>query len=232
MNKPVSQRDAAMPSRRAFLSGLGALVVAVSLPAGSRIARASGSDFAPNAFIRIADDGTVTLIMRDVEMGQGIWTGAAMLLAEELDLGLDQVTPQFAPPDEALYASPLLQTQATGGSTSIRGDWEEFRKRAAVTRAALVQAAAKQWGVEPAACTVERGVVRHAPSGRSASYGSLAAFAAAAPLPADAPLKPKETWKLIGTPQKRLDTPTKVNGKTVYGIDAKVSGMKVASVAM
>lgn len=232
MDKSVSLRAVAAPSRRTFLSGLGALVVAVSLPAGPRAARAAARDFAPNAFIRIAEDGTITLIMRDVEMGQGIWTGASMLLAEELDVGLDQVTPQFAPPDEALYASPLLQTQATGGSTSIRGDWEEFRKCAAVTRAALVQAAAGQWGVEPAACTVERGTVRHAPSGRSASYGSLAALAAAAPLPADAPLKPKETWKLIGTPQKRLDTPTKVNGRTLYGIDAKVPGMKVASVAM
>ncbi|MHC2109428.1 xanthine dehydrogenase family protein molybdopterin-binding subunit [Methylobacterium sp. CM6246] len=232
MNKPFPTRDVVVPSRRTFLSGIGALVVAVSLPAGPRVARAAARDFAPNAFIRVAEDGTVTLVMRDVEMGQGIWTGASMLLAEELDLGLDQVTPQFAPPDEALYASPLLQTQATGGSTSIRGDWEEFRKRAAVTRAALVQAAAGRWGVEPATCTVERGVVRHASSGRSASYGSLAALAAAAPLPADAPLKPKETWKLIGTPQKRLDTPTKVNGRTVYGIDAKVPGMKVATVAM
>jgi isoquinoline 1-oxidoreductase beta subunit len=196
------------------------------------VARAAAGDFAPNAFIRISGDGKIALIMRDVEMGQGIWTGASMLLAEELDVGLDQVTPEFAPPDEKLYANPLLQTQATGGSTSIRGDWDEFRKIAAVTRAVLIQAAARQWAVEPNACTVERGVVRHAPSGRSASYGSLAAVAARLPLPADAPLKPKQTWKLIGTAQKRLDTPTKVNGGTVYGIDAGVPGMKVASVAM
>jgi isoquinoline 1-oxidoreductase beta subunit len=171
--------------------------------------------------------------MRDVEMGQGIWTGASMLLAEEFKVGLDQVVaPEFAPPDEKLYASPLLQTQATGGSTSIRGDWEEFRKIAAVTRAVLVHAAAQRWAVEPNACTVERGVVRHPPSGRTAAYGSLAALAATLPLPADAPLKPKQTWTLIGTPQKRLDTPTKVNGGTVYGIDARVPGMKIASVAM
>ena len=232
MNKPVVDHGSGTLSRRVFLSGAGALVVAANLPAGSRMARAATGDFAPNAFIRISEDGRIALIMRDVEMGQGIWTGASMLLAEELEVGLDQVTPEFAPPNEKLYASPLLQMQATGGSTSMRGDWDEFRKIAAVTRAVLVQAAARRWGVEPNACAVERGVVRHAPSGRSASYGSLAALAATLPLPADAPLKPKAAWKLIGTPQKRLDTPTKVNGGTVYGIDVRLPGMKVASVAM
>jgi isoquinoline 1-oxidoreductase beta subunit len=233
MNKPVFDHGFGPPSRRAFLSGAGALIVATSLSVGPRVTRATTTgDFAPYAFIRISGDGKIAFIMRDVEMGQGIWTGASMLLAEELEVGLDQVAPEFAPPNEKLYASPLLHTQATGGSTSMRGDWDEFRKVAAATRAVLVQAAARQWGVEPNACAVERGVVHHTPSGRSASYGSLAAFAATLPLPADAPLKPKETWKLIGTPQKRLDTPTKVNGGTVYGIDAKVPGMKVASVAM
>ena len=232
MNKPVVDHGSGTLSRRVFLSGAGALVVAANLPAGSRMARAATGDFAPNAFIHISEDGKIALIMRDVEMGQGIWTGASMLLAEELEVGLDQVTPEFAPPNEKLYASPLLQMQATGGSTSMRGDWEEFRKIAAVTRAVLVQAAARRWGVEPNACAVERGVVRHAPSGRSASYGSLAALAATLPQPADAPLKPKAAWKLIGTPQKRLDTPTKVNGGTVYGIDVRLPGMKVASVAM
>src|SRR5262249_53095313 len=153
-------------------------------------------------FIRISPDDKIALIMRDVEMGQGIWTGASMLLAEELEVGLDQVTPEFAPPDEKLYASPVLKTQATGGSTSMRGDWEEFRTIPAVTRGVLVQAAAQRWAVELDACTVERGVVRHLPSGRSASYGSLAVLAATLPLPADAPLKPKQTWRLIGTPQK------------------------------
>jgi isoquinoline 1-oxidoreductase subunit beta len=196
------------------------------------MARAASGDFAPNAFIRIGEDGKIVLIMRDVEMGQGIWTGASMLLAEELDVGLDQVTPEFAPPNEKLYASPLLGTQATGGSTSIRGDWESFRKAAAIARAVLVQAAAQQWGVEPSACTVQSGVVQHAPSGRSAPYGSLVALAVTLPLPTDAPLKPAKDWKLIGTPQKRLDTATKVNGRTVYGIDVKIPDMKIANVAM
>jgi isoquinoline 1-oxidoreductase beta subunit len=231
MNQAHASRAVPL-DRRAFQSGAGALVVAAALPAGPRRSWAETGEFRPNAFIRIAEDGKITLIMRDVEMGQGIWTGASMLLAEELDVGLDQVSPEFAPPDEKLYASPVLQTQATGGSTSMRGDWDQFRKIAAVTRAALVQAAAQQWGVEPAACIVERGVVSHAASGRSATYGSLATLAASLPLPADAPLKPKPAWKLIGTPQKRLDTPTKVNGGTIYGIDVKAPGMKFASVAM
>ena len=232
MNEPVPGRAFAPLNRRSFVSGAGALLVAASLPAGSCPAQAAATLFAPNAFIRIPESGPITLIMRDVEMGQGIWTGASMLLAEELDVGLDQVVAEFAPPDEALYASPLLQTQATGGSTSMRGDWEQFRMAAATTRAVLVQAAARQWAVDPTSCTVERGVVSHAASGRSAPYGSLVALAATLPLPADAPLKPKATWTLIGTPQKRLDTPTKVNGRTVYGIDAQVPGMKIASVAM
>jgi isoquinoline 1-oxidoreductase beta subunit len=219
-------------SRRAFLAGSAALMVATVLPAGSRIAEAAGGEFAPNAFIRIGEDGRIALVMRDVEMGQGIWTGASMLLAEELDVGLDQVTPEFAPPNDKLYANPLLGVQATGGSTSIRGDWLALRQAAAVCRTALVQAAARQWGVDPAACSVARGVVKHEASGRSAAYGTLVPAAMAQPLPKDVPLKDREDWTLIGTAQKRLDTPDKVNGKTIYGIDVQLPGMKIAAVSL
>ena len=233
MSKMLSGGDMTRIDRRGFLAGAAAvLVVAAFVPAGSRIARAADSNFEPNAFIRIGEDGKITLIMRDVEMGQGIWTGASMLMAEELDVGLDQVTPDFAPPNDKLYANPLLGLQATGGSTSIRADWQSLRKAAAITRAALVQAAAKQWGVEPAACTVAMGTVTHTASGRTASYGSLVALAVTLPLPTDAPLKDRKDWKLIGTPQKRVDTATKVNGKTVYGIDVQLPGMKIAAAAM
>ncbi|MCK0196514.1 molybdopterin-dependent oxidoreductase [Ancylobacter sp. 6x-1] len=220
------------PDRRSFLTGSLALVVAASLPLGSRMARAAAAGpFAPNAFIRISEDGRIVLIMRDVEMGQGIWTGASMLMAEELDVGLDQVEPDFAPPDDKLYANPLLGQQATGGSTSIRADWEGLRKPAAIARRALVEAAAREWKVAPADCTVERGVVRHAASGRSASYGSLVALAATSPLPQDAPLKDRKDWKLIGTSQKRVDTRHKVDGGATYGIDVKLPGMKIALLA-
>jgi isoquinoline 1-oxidoreductase beta subunit len=222
------------PERRAFLAGAAALLVAASIPMGGRMARAASAagPFAPNAFIRIGGDGKIILVMRDVEMGQGIWTGAAMLMAEELDVRLDQVTADFAPPDDKLYANPLIGFQATGGSTSIRGDWDSLRKAAAIARGALVRAAATQWTAEPAECSVERGVVKHGPSGRTASYASLVPAALTLPLPADAPLKDRKRWTLIGTPQKRVDTPTKVNGKTIYGIDVQVPGMKVAAVAM
>ena len=232
MSETLATRDGLPLNRRAFLAGGATLVLAAALPMGSRIARAAAGIFEPNAFIRIGEDGRIILIMRDVEMGQGIWTGASMLLAEELDVGLDQVTPDFAPPNEKLYANPLLGQQATGGSTSIRADWSDLRKAAATARAVLVQAAAKQWNVDPAGCSVTRGTVTHRASGRTATYASLVPLAVTLPLPTDAPLKDPKAWTLIGTPQKRLDTPDKVHGKTVYGIDVQVPGMKIATVAL
>lgn len=232
MRETTSTRNGPSLNRRGVLAGGAALVLAAALPVGSRIARAADGIFEPNAFIRIGEDGRIVLIMRDVEMGQGIWTGASMLLAEELDVGLDQVAPDFAPPNEKLYANPLLGQQATGGSTSIRADWSDLRKAAATARAALVQAAAKQWSVAAADCTVTRGTVTHGASGRTATYASLVPLAATQPLPKDAPLKDPKVWTLIGKPQKRLDTPDKVHGKTVYGIDVQLPGMKIATVAL
>lgn len=231
MNGSVKQDEFKL-DRRTLLAGSAALVVAASLPLGGRMARAAaGNSFEPNAFIRIGSDGGIALVMRDAEMGQGIWTGASMLLAEELDVGLDQVVPEAAPPDDKLYANPLIGFQATGGSTAIRGDWESLRKAAAIARLALVQAAATQWKVKPADCTVERGTVKHAASGRSATYASLVGAAAGAPLPQDAPLKARADWKLIGTPQKRVDTRHKVDGGVVYGVDVKLPGMKIGAIA-
>jgi isoquinoline 1-oxidoreductase beta subunit len=232
MSETVVTRNGLPLNRRAFLAGGAVLVLAAALPMGSRIARAAAGIFEPNAFIRIGEDGRIILIMRDVEMGQGIWTGASMLLAEELDVGLDQVTPDFAPPNEKLYANPLLGQQATGGSTSIRADWTDLRKAAATARAVLVQAAAKRWNVDPAGCSVTRGTVTHGASGRTATYAALVPLAVTLPLPQNPPLKDPKSWTLIGTPQKRLDTPDKVRGKTVYGIDVQVPGMKIATVAL
>ena len=216
-------------NRRAFLASGAALLIATALPMRARRALAGGqAPFAPNAFIRVGQDGKIELIMRDVEMGQGIWTGASMLLAEELEVGLDQVTPSFAPPNEALYSS-MLGTQATGGSTSIRGDFDQFRQAAATARTVLVQAAANRWRVDPASLRVERGVVRHDVSGRAAPYADLVAEAVTLPVPKAVRLKDRKDWTLIGKSQKRLDTPGKVNGSTVYGIDVRVPGMKVAT---
>jgi len=224
-----------MPSRRTVL--VGGLIAGGGLMLGLRLpTRAAAADetsnFAPNAFVRVAPSGAVTLIMPDAEVGQGIYTSAAMLIAEELELGLDQIQIQAAPPDLKNYANPLLGDQATGGSTSIRADWMRLRQAGATARTMLVATAAKRWGVAPAACTVERGVVHHAASGKSAAYGALATEAAAMPVPQDVPLKAAADFKLIGTRAKRLDTPSKVNGTAIYGIDAKLPGMKIATLAI
>jgi isoquinoline 1-oxidoreductase beta subunit len=220
--------------RLGLLAG-GGLVLGFAVPlAGGRIARAGNADVAgpsPAAFIRIGADDAITLIMPDTECGQGIWTSAAMLIAEELEVALDRVTLMPAPPDLKLYASPVLEEQATGGSTSIIGDWTRLREAGARARIMLVQAAADRWQVDPATCEARQGAVHHDASGRVATYGELAEAAAALPVPAKVALKEPADWRLIGTPQKRLDTPAKVNGTAVFGIDVQVPGMKIGTVA-
>jgi isoquinoline 1-oxidoreductase beta subunit len=225
-----------MPSRRALLQASlaagGGLLIGLRLPsrAHAQLPDAAG-DFMPNAFVRIAPDNSIALIMSHTECGQGVYTSACMLIAEELEVGLDQVTAEHAPPNNALYSDPFLGEQATGGSTSTRAGWEPLRKAGAAARMMLVAAAAAKWRVDPATCTAERGMVRHTTSGRAFSYGQLASAAALLPVPKDIPLKPASAFTLIGKPQKRLDTPAKVNGTMQFGIDVQVPGMKVGSVA-
>jgi isoquinoline 1-oxidoreductase beta subunit len=186
--------------------------------------------FAPNAFIRVDADGSVRLVMPNVEMGQGIYTGACMMLAEELEVGIDQIKVEHAPPNEELYSMPLLGGQITGGSTSTRGHWEVLREAGAVARTLLVAAAAERWHVDPDACTVSRGVVFHPSSKRSLGYGALAKSAGALPVPAKVTLKDPKTFSLIGKPLRRVDSADKVRGATQFGIDVKVPGMKIATV--
>jgi isoquinoline 1-oxidoreductase beta subunit len=220
---------------RAGLLAGGGLLLGFTVPVlGSRLARGKPADVtgpAPTAFIRIAPDNSITLIMPDAECGQGIWTSAAMLIAEELEVGMEGIKLMPAPPDAALYASPDLGEQATGGSTSIIGDWTRLREAGARARMMLIQAAANQWHVDPASCRAAAGVVHHDASGRSAPYGQLAEAADALPVPGKVALKPSSAFELIGTSQKRLDTPSKVNGSAVYGIDVQVPGMKIGTVA-
>jgi isoquinoline 1-oxidoreductase subunit beta len=187
--------------------------------------------FAPNAFIRIDNAGKTALVMPQVEMGQGIYTAVAMILAEELDADFSSIVLEHAPANEKLYANPAFGIQATGGSTSVRAFWKSLRAAGASARAMLVQAAAKQWEVEPASCTAANGEVIHAASGRKLGYGALAEAANTETPPKDAPLKDPKDFVLIGKPLKRFDTPDKVNGKTVYGIDAMLPDMKFATVA-
>jgi isoquinoline 1-oxidoreductase beta subunit len=186
--------------------------------------------FAPNAFIRIDTTGKTTLVMPQVEMGQGVYTSIPMILAEELDADWNNIALEHAPANEKLYANPMLTVQATGNSNSIRAFWMPLRKAAAQSRALLVAAAAKQWNVSPDSCTTDSGKVFHKASNRSLSYGELAASANGTP-PANPPLKQPKDFRLIGRPLKRLDTPTKTNGKTIYGIDVMLPGMKFATLA-
>jgi isoquinoline 1-oxidoreductase beta subunit len=185
--------------------------------------------FAPNAFIRIDQAGNTTLVMPQVEMGQGVYTSIAMILAEELDADFAKVTLEHAPPDDKLYGNPVFGLQVTGNSNSIRAFWKPLREAGASTRAMLVQAAAQQWQVEPASCTTANSEVTHKESGRKLSYGALATSAGSERPPTDVALKDPKDFVLIGKPLKRLDTPDKVDGKAVYGIDAMLADMKFAT---
>ncbi|MGB6399761.1 MAG: molybdopterin cofactor-binding domain-containing protein, partial [Bradyrhizobium sp.] len=185
--------------------------------------------FAPNAFIRIDHPGTTTLVMPQVEMGQGTYTSISMILAEELDADFAQVTLEHAPPSDKLYGNPLFGIQATGNSNSVRAWWKPLRTAGANARAMLVQAAAREWNVDPASCTTANSEVMHKASGRQLSYGELALAASSEVPPKDVPLKDPRDFVLIGKPLKRLDTPDKVNGKAVYGIDAMLPDMKFAT---
>jgi isoquinoline 1-oxidoreductase subunit beta len=221
-------------TRRGFLEGGlavgGALVVGFHLSL-ARGAQAAKPVFAPNAFIRIDSHGKVTLIMPQVEMGQGIYTSVAMILAEELDADFDHVSLEAAPPDDKLYGNPTFGIQVTGNSNSVRAFWLPLRRAAAGTRVILVQAATQQWKVDPAGIRTEKGEAIHEASGRRLSYAVLIDRARALTPPKDPPLKDIKDFKLIGNPLKRLDTPEKVNGKVVYGIDVMPPGVKFATVA-
>jgi isoquinoline 1-oxidoreductase beta subunit len=186
--------------------------------------------FAPNGFIRIARDGKTTLVMPQVEMGQGVYTSVAMILAEELDADFSQVVLEHAPPNDKLYGNPVFGIQVTGNSNSIRSFWKPLRQAGAAGRTMLVQAAAQQWKVPPESCGAANGKVIHAASGRTLAYADLVEAAARIPPPKDPPLKDPKAFTLIGKPLKRFDTPGKVDGKTVYGIDALLPGMKFATI--
>src|SRR5881296_2419952 len=199
--------------------------------AATAAAAASPPGFVPNAFIRIGSDGRVTLIMNQVEMGQGTYTSMPMLLAEELEVGLDQVQLEHAPPNDKLYANPLVGFQMTGASSSVRMLYTPLRTAGATARTMLVAAAARTWEVDPGSCRAQRGVVSHATTGRTLTYGALAEQAAKLPVPEKVALKDPKDFTLIGTPAKRLDTPSKVNGTAQYSIDVRMPGLKIATVA-
>src|SRR5258705_686575 len=221
-------------SRRSFLVTSaaigGGLMLSLSLPLG-RSEAANSDSFAPNAFIRIGSDGEVVLTMPYVEMGQGTYASSPMLIAEELELNLKQVRLEHGPPNEKLYVNPLLGVQATGNSNAMRGAWKPLREAGAAARTMLVEAAANRWGVDAKTCRAQDGEVIHVPTGRKLTYGELADDAAKMPPTGSVALKSPDEFKLIGTPAKRLDTPAKVDGTAVYGIDARPPGVKIATLA-
>src|SRR5882762_8434759 len=217
----VAEKIADGVSRRGLLTGglAGGFLLAFHLPMRAAVNEpvqppdVTDGKFAPNAFIRIDGAGHTTLVMPQVEMGQGVYTAVAMILAEELDADLSQVALQHAPPNDKLYGNPTFGLQVTGNSNSIRAFWKPLRIAGASARAMLVQAAASEWKVEPASCTTSKGQVTHSESGRNLSYGELATAASSETPPKDVPLKDPKDFVYIGQPLKRLDTPDKVNGK-------------------
>ncbi|MDB6090991.1 MAG: molybdopterin-binding domain of aldehyde dehydrogenase family protein [Gammaproteobacteria bacterium] len=183
-----------------------------------------------NAYVRIDASGRVTVVMPKVEMGQGTYTSLPMLVAEELEVALDSVAVEAAPPNPAVYG--FDGDQSTGGSTTIRLCWMPLRKAGAAARMMLIAAAAKKWAVSAAACRAELGNVIHESSGRRLGYGALASMAAGVPVPSDPPLKSPKDFRLIGRSTSRRDTPDKTNGRAIFGIDIQLSGLRVALVAL
>ena len=226
-------------SRRAFLVAASAtgtgLMIGCALEQDrahdGRPTSTAPSNYAPNAFIRIEPDGRVSIVIPQAEMGQGVYTSLSMLVAEELEVGLDQIQVLHAPPDERLYGNPVIGgMQVTGSSSSVRAFHEPLRHAGATARMVLMAAAARQWGVDQTSCQARRGVISHAASGRSLSYGELTDLANSVPLPTTVALKDPADWLLIGSPAKRVDTANKVNGGALYSIDVRPPGVKIATV--
>jgi isoquinoline 1-oxidoreductase beta subunit len=224
--------------RRQFLQRATAVVGGSLVLGFTYIARSEGgretvvgNAFKPNAFISLARDNTVELTMPSVEMGQGAYTSMSMLLADELDVDLDRVTTKHAPPDQQHYGNPIYIEQLTGGSTTTMGWYLPLRNAGASARYMLVAAAAASFKVDGSSLRTKNGMVIHDASGRTVHYGELVDLASAIKPPQSPILKDPKSFALIGQPAKRLDSPEKVTGKTQFGIDVMLPGMKFATLA-
>jgi isoquinoline 1-oxidoreductase beta subunit len=220
-------------SRRQFLKGSAAvgLVIAFDLPITRLAAAAASEEFAPNAFLRIAPDNTVTAISKHIEFGQGAYTGIATVLANELDAEWSQIRVESAPADLRRYVNLAYRTvQGTGGSNAMANSWDQLRQAGAQARALLVAAAAKQWKVTPDSITIERGVLKGA-AGQSATFGEVATLAQS--LTIEGPFKPKNPadWRLIGTHLPKVDTIPKTNGTAKYTIDISLPDLATCLIA-
>ncbi|CAE6828473.1 xanthine dehydrogenase family protein molybdopterin-binding subunit [Paraburkholderia nemoris] len=237
MATDLDLKDAVRPSRRTFLKAAGAFA-AVGLTigfewagTGRRALAATMPDatFAPNAFLRVAPDNSVTVIAKHVEMGQGAYTGIATIVAEELDANWQDVRVESAPADAKRYANLAFGTiQGTGGSSAMANSWMQLREAGAKARAMLVSAAAAQWQVPASELTTLDGSVHHAATNRTATYGSLASAAARLPVPDTVTLKSPKDFRLIGHQLPRVDVPPKTNGTAQFTLDVTFPGMLVA----
>lgn len=237
MTTDLDLTDAVRPSRRTFLKAAGA-VAAVGLTigfewagTGRRALAATMPDaaFAPNAFLRVAPDNSVTVIAKHVEMGQGAYTGIATIVAEELDANWKDVRVESAPADAKRYANLAFGTiQGTGGSSAMANSWMQLREAGAKARAMLVSAAAAKWHVPASELTTRDGSVHHAATNRTATYGSLASAAARLPVPDKVALKSPKDFRLIGHQLPRVDVPPKTNGTAQFTLDVTFPGMLVA----
>src|SRR5881628_3947161 len=221
-------------TRRTFLkvsAAGGALLVGGYVPGlrGTSTAAAAGV-LEPNVWVRIGSDDTVTIMLSQLEMGQGVMTSMPMLVAEDLDVDWNKIKTEWVPADPK-YGNPNFGgAQLTAGSNSVRGMWKILRQAGGTARAMLVTAAAQSWNVEESTCSTEKGEVLHKASGRRLRYGALVEKAAALPVPKMVSLKSPKEFHLLGQSMPRLDIPEKVNGKAVFGIDVKRPGMLVARV--
>ncbi len=225
-----------LPTRREFLkSAAGASVLALTIgfewSASTRRALGvtSPGPFAPNAFVRIGADDSITVIAKHLEMGQGSYTGLATILAEELDADWSKVSVESAPADAKLYNNLAFgPVQGTGGSSAMANSYAQLRDAGAKARAILVSAASQEWHVPVGELTVEKGVVSHAASKRRASYGSLVKTAITLPVPATVTLKDPKNFTLIGGRPARVDVPSKTDGTAQFTLDVVLPGMLVA----
>ena len=229
-------------TRRTFLKGTGSAVLAaltIGFEWGGSTRRAAARSlpentvtqprFAPNAFLRIGADDSVTVIAKHLEMGQGAYTGIATVVAEELDADWTTVRVESAPADVKLYANSILgNLQGTGGSSAMANSWMQLREAGAKARAMLLTAAAKQWLVPVQELTVDNGIVYDAAKKRRATFGSLVKTAAALPVPNTVELKDPKNYKLIGHPVARVDVPAKCDGTAQFTLDVDMPGMLVA----
>jgi len=210
-------------SRREFVAA--GVAAGAGLVIGFYLPHRGGSQtefFSPNAYLRITPDNKTTIVVARSEMGQGVRTALPMILAEELEADWKQIAIEQA------GASTLFGDQTTGGSASIRTTWDPMRKAGAAAREMLISAAALTWGVPRSSCTAENSHIRHAATSRSLSYGELVDKAATLPIPTDVPLKQAKDYKIVGQRLARVDSPAKVKGEAVFGIDHRMPGVKFA----